>query len=125
MTVIGDYGYVLVFFVAALAFGVGTLIISKLAAPKNSYPAKESTYECGEVPVGGAWIQFNISYYIFALIFVIFDVEAIFLFPWAVVLQTLKSMGLGMFAVVEMTVFILILVLGLAYAWRKGVLRWL
>lgn len=125
MTVIGDYGYVLVFFVAALIFGVATLVFASLLAPKRPYKEKDSTYECGEVPVGPAWIQFNISYYIFALIFVIFDVEAIFLFPWAAVLLTLKHMGLGVFAVVEMTVFILILVLGLAYAWRKGVLRWL
>ncbi|MEW6203350.1 MAG: NADH-quinone oxidoreductase subunit A, partial [bacterium] len=121
---VGDYSYVLVFFIAAIIFGLITLFLSRLLQPHRPYPAKETTYECGEMPVGIAWVQFNISYYIFALIFVIFDVETVFIYPWAVVMRMLKDAGVGVFGVIEMTVFILILVLGLVYAWKKGVLRW-
>lgn len=124
MSIIGGYGYVLLFFVAAFLFVFISIVLAYLLQPRNPYPAKETTYECGEVPVGVAWIRFNVCYYIFALIFVIFDVEAAFLFPWAVVLRDLKAVGLGSFAVLEMTVFILILFLGLIYAWRKGALKW-
>jgi len=124
MSVANDYGYVLLFFIAALLFGLITLLLSRLLSPRNPYPAKETTYECGEIPVGAAWVQFNISYYIFALIFVVFDVETIFIYPWAVVMRMLKAAGFGIFGVIEMTVFILILVLGLVYAWKKGVLHW-
>jgi NADH-quinone oxidoreductase subunit A len=119
-----NYGYILLFFVGAVLFGVITLIFSRLLGPHRPYAQKTSTYECGEIPVGVAWVQFNISYYIFALIFVIFDVEAIFVFPWAVVFNALKKAGLGPFALLEMTVFIAILAIGLVYAWRKGVLKW-
>jgi NADH-quinone oxidoreductase subunit A len=124
MDAIGDYGYVLLFFAGALGFGVITLFMSRLLGPHRPGKEKNSTYECGEVPIGVAWIQFNVSYYIFALIFVIFDVETVFLFPWAVVLKTLKKMGYGPFTVFEMSVFIGILFLGLIYAWKKGVLSW-
>jgi len=121
---ISDYGYVLVYFVAALLFGAVTIWISKLASPKRSYDEKITTYECGEIPVGEAWVRFNISYYIFALLFVVFDVESVFLYPWAVVFKHLIAAGRGAFAFIEMFVFIIILVLGLVYAWRKGVLKW-
>lgn len=126
---LNDYGYILVYFVAAVAFGVVTIWISRLAAPQRPYPEKNSTYECGEVPVGQAWVRFNISYYIFALIFVIFDVESIFIYPWAVIYKGLFDKSVthavsGTFALLEMTVFVGILVLGLLYAWRKGVLKW-
>lgn len=117
-------GYILLFFVGSVAFGVVTLWLSRLMAPHRPYPKKNTTYECGEIPVGGAWVQFNISYYIFALIFVIFDVETVFLYPWAVVFHTLKDAGRGGFVMLEMTVFIAVLALGLFYAWRKGVLKW-
>lgn len=121
---LNDYGYILVYFAAAVAFGVVTIWISRLAAPHRPYPEKNSTYECGEIPVGQAWVRFNISYYIFALIFVIFDVESIFIYPWAVVFKGLVKAGNGGFALLEMTVFIGVLVLGLLFAWRKGVLKW-
>ncbi|MEW5946959.1 MAG: NADH-quinone oxidoreductase subunit A [bacterium] len=124
MPVFHHYGYVLLFFAAALAFALVTLALSRLLQPRKPYPAKETTYECGEVPVGAAWVQFNICYYIFALIFVIFDVETVFIYPWAVVMKMLDSAGFGAFAVAEMTVFILVLLLGLLYAWKKGVLKW-
>ena len=80
---------------------------------------KELTYESGMEPIGGAWIQFNIRYYMFALVFVIFDVETVFLYPWAVAFHRL-----GLLAFIEALVFIAILVVALAYAWRKGALEW-
>ncbi len=110
--------------VAAFAgFGVAlvalTLGVSALVRPSNPTPAKLTTYECGVDPVGGGWAQTYVRYYIFGLLFVIFDVEAVFIFPWAVTLEQL-----GMFALVEMMVFILILIVGLVYAIRKRVLVW-
>ena len=102
---------------AALMFGA-MLGAGRLLRPNRPQPEKFISYEAGSDPVGG-WGQSNVRYYVYALLFVIFDVEAVFIFPWAVNLKTLGTFGL-----VEMTVFILVLTLGLAYAWRKGVLRW-
>lgn len=102
----------------ALAFILVTL--PRWLAPREPGELKSSTYECGEVPIGGPWIRFRVAYYIFALIFVVFDVETVFLYPWAVIARKI-----GIYGLVEMLVFLAILVLGLAYAWRKGVLRWL
>jgi NADH-quinone oxidoreductase subunit A len=108
---------------AFLFFGVALAVIlvtiPRWLAPREPNPLKSSTYECGEVPVGTPWIRFRIAYYIFALIFVIFDVEAVFLFPWAVIMKRLGVLGL-----VEMALFVGVLSLGLVYAWRKGVLEW-
>jgi NADH-quinone oxidoreductase subunit A len=98
----------------------GTLSLSRLVRPKVYTHEKYDTYECGIDPVGGGWTQSTVRYYIFALLFVIFDVEAVFLFPWATVFA-----ALGFFAYAEMVVFVVILALGLVYAWRKGVLDWL
>lgn len=98
----------------------GTLLLNRLIAPRVYREEKYLTYECGVDPVGGGWSQSTVRYYIFALLFVIFDVEAVFLFPWAVVFERL-----GMFAFVEMMIFVFILALGLLYAWRKKVLDWL
>jgi len=102
---------------AALMFGA-MLGAGRLIRPTRPQQDKYISYESGSDPVGG-WGQSNVRYYIYALLFVIFDVEAVFIFPWAVNLKTLDVFGL-----VEMTVFILVLTLGLVYAWRKGVLRW-
>ena len=82
------------------------------------------SYECGEVPEGSAWVKFNVRFYVIALIFIIFDVEVIFLFPWAVIFQELSANGLGLLAFVEMFIFVLILVVGFAYVWVKGDLDW-
>ncbi|MGH2724047.1 MAG: NADH-quinone oxidoreductase subunit A [Actinomycetota bacterium] len=105
------------------AFGVGLVAVAigaaRAIAPRRQLPEKLTTYECGIDPVGEGWSQSQIRYYIYAFLFVIFDVESVFLFPWAVVFDRL-----GMFAVVEMAIFILILGAGLVYAWRKGVLKW-
>ena len=97
-----------------LMLGLGSLL-----RPKRPTPQKYISYESGVDPVGVGWSQSQIRYYVFALLFVMFDVEAVFIFPWAVRLEALAVFGL-----VEMMVFIVILVLGLVYAWRKGVLRW-
>jgi NADH-quinone oxidoreductase subunit A len=95
------------------------LLTARALAPRRLVPEKLTTYECGMDPVGEGWSQSQIRYYVYAFLFVIFDVESVFLFPWAVVFE-----GLGYAAVVEMAIFIGILAVGLLYAWRKGVLRW-
>ena len=107
------------FFAVGILLAVILVSLPRLLAPRQPGALKSSTYECGEQPIGRPWIRFRIGYYIFAVIFVIFDVEAVFLFPWAVIMRKL-----GVFGLIEMAVFIGILALGLAYAWRKGVLSW-
>ena len=102
---------------AALAYILVTL--PRFLAPHSSSAAKDSAYECGELPVGEPWVRYRVAYYIFAIIFVVFDVETVFLYPWAVIMRKL-----GFYGFVEMVVFIAILALGLAYAWRKGALKW-
>lgn len=115
-----DYGVVGVFLVVGVLFVVVNIdIVSRLLRPSNPQPEKLSTYECGEDPIGGPWIRIHIRYYLYALVYVIFAVETIFLYPWAIVFRKL-----GLFAFVEMMVFIAILLVGFAYAWRKGALEW-
>lgn len=97
----------------------GGLVFSYLIAPHRPGPFKNTPYECGEQPIGQAWIQFNVGYYLFGLMFLVFDVEAAFLYPWAVAFRHLGVVGL-----VEAALFILVLLAGLAYAWKKGVLEW-
>ena len=96
------------------------LLVTLAAVPRApaTSEAKASTYECGELPIGEPWVRFRVAYYIFAIIFVVFDVETVFLYPWAVIMRKL-----GVYGFVEMAVFVGILALGLAYAWRKGVLE--
>jgi NADH:ubiquinone oxidoreductase subunit 3 (subunit A) len=113
------YAAVLAFLVVVVAFLVVNLLVWKVIRPSRFSEEKLTTYECGENPTGSAWVQFNIRFYVFALIFIIFDVEAVFLLPWAVVFRQL-----GMLAYVEGLVFIGILVVALAYVWRKGDLEW-
>lgn len=114
-------GYLLVAILGAagLGFGVLTLTLGRLVRPNRPTPQKSLVYESGVDPVPAGWSQSQIRYYLFALLFVLFDVEAIFIFPWAVNLEAMAVFGL-----VEMLVFIGILALGLVYAWRKQVLRW-
>ena len=102
-----------------VAFILGAFAASFFFAPHKPTEQKLSTYECGEEAIGGSWIQYNVRYYLFGLAFVIFDVEIIFLVPWALTLRSL-----GRFAFMEMAVFLFILLIGLAYAWRKGALEW-
>ena len=114
-----SYGTILALAVAGAGLVAVAILLARLVAPRRPLPEKLTTYECGIDPVGEGWSQSQIRYYIYAFLFVIFDVESVFLFPWAVVFERL-----GMYAVVSMTIFILILGAGLVYAWRKGVLRW-
>jgi NADH-quinone oxidoreductase subunit A len=108
-----------VFFLGTLAFGGGALILARLLRPSKGAAVKRSRYECGVESTDEVWIQFRVQYYILALVFVIFDIETVFLYPWAVAFGKL-----GLFAFIEMMIFILILVGGLGYAWKKGVLTW-
>jgi NADH:ubiquinone oxidoreductase subunit 3 (subunit A) len=108
-----------VFIAVAIGFLVVNLLVWKVIRPSRYSEEKLTTYECGENPTGSAWIQFNIRFYVFALIFIVFDVEAVFLLPWAVVFRQL-----GLLAFVEGLVFIAILVVALTYVWRKGDLEW-
>lgn len=113
------HSVILSFALVAIGFLVMNLLVWWLIRPRRFSEEKLTTYECGESPEGSAWVQFNIRFYVFALIFIVFDVEAVFLFPWAVVFREL-----GMLAFVEGLVFIGILVVALAYVWRKGDLEW-
>jgi NADH-quinone oxidoreductase subunit A len=110
---------VAVFGGVAVALVGGILGLGSFIRPTRPQPQKYITYESGVDPVGTGWSQSQIRYYIFALLFVMFDVEAVFILPWAVRLEVL-----GVFGLIEMLIFIFILLLGLVYAWRKGVLRW-
>ncbi len=110
---------ILVFLVAIVGMLLFVLVLWRVLRPSRFSEEKLTTYECGEEPVGNAWIQFNIRFYVFALIFIVFDVEAVFLLPWATVFKRL-----GPLAYVEGLVFIAILVVALAYVWRKGDLAW-
>ena len=110
--------------VAVIGAGVvaGAFLLNRLVRPKMPRPEKATTYECGIDPVGQGWSQTQIRYYIFAFLFVIFDVESVFLFPWAVVFEGFEKAGQ---VLVEMIIFIGILAIGLLYAWKKKVLEWL
>jgi NAD(P)H-quinone oxidoreductase subunit 3 len=119
MFVLSGYEYFLGFLIISSSVPILALTASKLLRPKTGGPERHTTYECGLEPFGGAWIQFNIRYYMFALVFVVFDVETVFLYPWAVAFNTL-----GLLAFVEALIFISILIIALVYAWRKGALEW-
>lgn len=110
---------VFIFFLVAVAFGLVTFGLASLLRPHRPLPEKSTTYECGEQPIGDSWVNIDVHYYIVGLLFVVFDVEAVFLVPWALVIRQI-----GLFAVIEGAVFLAILGVGLAYAWRKGALEW-
>ena len=118
-TTLSNFGNVFAFLALGIVFVVGGYLTARMLRPHRPNPAKNSTYECGEEAVGSAWVKFNIRFYVVALIFIIFDVEVVFLFPWATVFKQL-----GVFALVDALVFAGILILGLAYAWVKGDLDW-
>ncbi|MBD2089944.1 photosynthetic/respiratory NAD(P)H-quinone oxidoreductase subunit C [Microcoleus sp. FACHB-1515] len=119
MFVLSGYEYLLGFLLICSLVPVAAFVGARLLRPKRPGVERRTTYESGMEPIGGAWIQFNIRYYMFALVFVIFDVETVFLYPWAVAFHQL-----GLLAFVEALIFIAILVIGLVYAWRKGALEW-
>ncbi len=103
------------FIFAQIAAGLGAIL-----APKKKTQEKLQTYESGETPIGSAWVQYPLGFYIFALLFVAFDVDIVFIISWAIIFKQL-----GLFGFVEILFFIVVLALGLAYAWRKGVVRWI
>jgi NADH:ubiquinone oxidoreductase subunit 3 (subunit A) len=108
-----------IFIACGFGFTIVVLATNWFVRPKKPHHEKETTYECGPDTQGPTWIQFKINYFLYALIFVVFDVETIFLYPWAV-----KFKSLGLFAFYEMIIFIGILAVGLWYAWKKGALEW-
>lgn len=114
-----EFGRIFIFFLVGVIFVAGGLVFAWILRPHRWYPNKLMTYECGEEPVGSPWVRFNVRFYVIALIFLIFDVEVVFLFPWAIVFQKL-----GLFAFVEMLIFLGILAVGYAYVWVKGDLDW-
>lgn len=114
-----DYITVGAFAALGVVLVVAILGVASIIRPSNTTKAKRMTYECGVDPVGSGWSQTYVRYYVFGLLFVIFDVEAVFIFPWAIMAE-----DLGMFGLVAMVLFMLTLVEGLVYAIKKGVLRW-
>ena len=112
--------YILAFAFVAAGFGLAVFFVERFLAPSVASKVKADPYECGVPSIGQPWVRIHIRYYIFALLFLIFSIETIFMFPWAVAFNQL-----GLFGLVEMFIFILILLLGLFYPWKKGVLTWL
>lgn len=114
-----EFGKILIFFLLGAFFVGAGIFASWLLRPRRPYPEKNATYECGEEPIGSPWVRLNVRFYVIALVFLIFDVEVVFLFPWALVYRQL-----GVFGFLEMVVFLFILFVGYAYVWVKGDLSW-
>ena len=119
------YATIAAFALVAAGFIVVALAAGKLIRPKHTSVATGETYECGEAPISHAWFNFNPRFYIVMLVFIVFDVEIAFVYPVAIVLKRWVAAGWGVFAVLEIGLFMAILLLGLAYVWRKGDLEWL
>ena len=117
--IVYNYVFIGMLLLGAIGFAVAPLVVVALVAPRKRSLAKTDIYECGVRTTGETWIRFKIQYYIYALMFVVFDIETVFLYPWAV-----SYGGLGVFALIEMVIFLVILAVGLIYACGKGVLRW-
>lgn len=128
MTQLSQFGNILLYIIGGTMFLMLIWLLNYMLAPSRPNPEKLTTYECGEDPVGNANLQFNMRFYVVGLIFLIFDVEILFLFPWATVFAEadfVKNVSKwGIFALAEMGIFVLILVVGLAYVWVKGDLEW-
>ncbi|MBM3450952.1 MAG: NAD(P)H-quinone oxidoreductase subunit 3 [Armatimonadetes bacterium] len=114
-----DWAYVAIFALVGAAMAALPLAIVWLIAPRSSYPQKRLAYESGVIPFGTAWTQVNVRYYLFSLVFLLFDVEVVFIYPWTVVLRSL-----GMPAFIAMAIFLVLLTIGLLYEWKKGALEW-
>ena len=114
-----QYLFVGLLTLVAIVLAVAPLVLARFVAPKKPGMSKTSAYECGLASTGDAWVPFRVQYYLYALLFVIFDVEVVFIYPWALIW---KSLGLA--ALVEMVTFLSMLAVGLVYAWKKGVLEW-
>ena len=121
---LANYGYIGLFLVVALFFAAGTLLLPYLLSfihvvPRKPNPIKNSTYECGMETIGKSWVQFNFRYYVYALLFVVFDVLVVFLYPWAVEVRQLEG-----FSFIGVLILVFIVMVGYVYAWRKKVLEW-
>ena len=119
-----NFANVLIFLLVACGFVFASLALGHILRPKVPFPEKLTTYECGELPTENAWVNFNMRFYLLALLFIIFDVEIAFMFPVGVVYKQWIRDGSGLLALAEIAVFVLILLLGLVYAWVKGDLEW-
>ena len=126
---ISEFGKILIFLITGIIMVCFTFFINRLIAPRKPNPEKLTSYECGEEPTGNAWLPFNSRFYVIALIFLLFDVEMVFIFPWAIVFGNHEMNAVdpswGWLALIEMFVFLGILILGLAYVWVKGDLDWI
>ena len=114
-----EFGKVFIFLIIGALFVAAGMFASWILRPHRPYPSKNAPYECGEDPVGDAWVRFNVRFYVIALVFLIFDVEVVFLFPWALVYRSF-----GLFGFFEMAVFLGILIVGYVYVWVNGDLDW-
>jgi len=119
-----DFATIGIFLLLAYLFVLAALIASRFVAPHNPYPEKLVTYECGEPPIGDSWIKFNNRFYIIAIIFLIFDVEVVFIIPCAVVFKGFAGAAGGWVVFSEILIFVLVLIAGLAYVWAKEDLNW-
>ncbi len=124
-----EFGKIFIFLIIGIVLVCGTLFLSKLLALNRPTPLKLSSYECGEEPSGNSWVQFNSRFYVIALIFLLFDVEMIFIFPWTTVFAQKSLIAAneiwGWLTFTEMFIFVAILLIGLVYVWRKGDLDWI
>jgi NADH:ubiquinone oxidoreductase subunit 3 (chain A) len=114
-----NFTFLVVALLTAITLVTAAIVIAKLISPRSYNPQKMESYECGVPTRGKSWMQFRVGYYLFAILFLMFEVETVFLFPWAVIARDLGADGL-----ISILFFFIILVLGLAYAWRKGALEW-
>lgn len=126
---ITEFGKVFIYLIIGTLMVLLTLLLGKLLSTSNPTPAKQSTYECGEESTGSAWIQFNAKFYVIALVFLLFDVEMVFIFPWATVFGSAEFIAAdgrwGWYTLIEMFLFVGILIIGLVYVWKKGDLEWI
>ena len=116
---LNEFSHIFAYLILSLIFVAGGLVTNMIIRPRNGNTIKLSTYECGEDPIGSPWLKFNIRFYVVALVFILFDVEIVFLFPWALVFKQM-----GWMAIAEMMTFVAILLVGFAYVWVKGDLDW-
>ena len=126
---LSEFGKIFIYLIMGVLFVLFTFFIGKLVAPKKPNPEKLTSYECGEEPVGNSWIQFNSRFYVIALVFLLFDVELAFIFPWATVFSRQELINAdpywGWLSLIEMFIFVGILLIGLVYVWKKGDLNWI
>jgi len=126
---LSEFGKIFIYLIMGVLFVLFTFFIGKLVAPKKPNPEKLTSYECGEEPQGNSWIQFNSRFYVIALVFLLFDVELAFIFPWATVFSQQELINAdpywGWLSLIEMFIFVSILLIGLVYVWKKGDLNWI